>query len=119
MSKSGFFHSDNWKTERRTLWAIVVLAAVVVFIFTLVPSAEQGRAERLQRFLSVIPETAATAFSAGDYQAATEQISLAYRRNLIFHEEFELLKDEELINHFTPGEVVGYFANNFIQEVIR
>ncbi len=119
MGDAGFLRGDNWKTERRTLWAIVVLAAVIVLIFTLVPSAEQGRVERLQRFLEVIPESAATAFNAADYQTASEEISTAYRRDLVFHEEFELLKDEELINHFTPAEVVGYFANNFTKEAMQ
>jgi len=119
MGKTGFLRGTNWKAERGMLWTLVVLAAVVVLIFTLVPSVEQGRTARLQRFLSVIPEAAAEAFNAADYQTASEEISTAYRRNLIFYEEFALLKDEELINHFTPSEVIGYFANSFPVESIQ
>ena len=118
MSKTGFLRGADWKTERMTLWAIVVLAVLVVLVVMSVPSVEQGREVRLQHFLSVIPAEAAQFFNSGEFQAASEEIGLAYRRDLVFHEEFELLKDEELINHFTPAEVVGYFANNFIQEAI-
>ncbi len=119
MSEGGFLRGADWKTEQMTLWAIVVLAVLVVLVVMSVPSTEQGRETRLLRFLSVIPEEAAEAFNATDYQAATEEIGTAYRRDLVFHEEFELLKDDELINHFTPAEVVGYFANNFTKEAMR
>lgn len=109
----GFWRDPDWRFERRSLLVILAVAALIVLVFALEPTLEEGRAERLEVFLVVIGEEAAAAFRAGDYEACAALIDEALRTNLVFCERFEELKDDELINLFTPAEVVDYYAGHF------
>ena len=108
-----FWKDPDWRVERRALLVIVVAAALIVLVFALEPTTEEGRAERLDLFLSVIPAEAALAFESGDFEICAAVIDDTRRADLVFYERFEELKDGELINTFTPREVVDYYAEYF------
>jgi hypothetical protein len=108
-----FLRGAEWKPERIALLAFVLGAGVIIAVFALTPSVEEGRAERLALFLETVPPEAAAAFEAGDYTACAGIIETTARTDLVFFEDFEALKDGELINIFTPSEVVDYYARYF------
>jgi hypothetical protein len=114
MSGKGFLKGPDWRVERIAVLVAAGLAAAIIILFALAPTVEEGRAERLDLFLTVLPDDARTAFEAGRYDRATTLISEAYRTDLVFHERWEELKDTELINIFTVGVVVDYYVRYFV-----
>ncbi len=114
MAGSGFLRGTDWRVERITLVVMVALVAAIIVLFTLSPTVEEGRADRLDHFLSVLPEGAREAFINERYDEAVALLSDEYRTNLVFHERWEELKDTELINIFTIDEVVDYYVRYFV-----
>jgi len=114
MTGKGFLKGPDWRVERISLVVTVGLAAAIVVLFALAPTVEEGRAERLDLFLAVLPDDARAAFEGGRYDEATALVSEAYRTDLVFHERWEEIKDTELINIFTVDEVVNYYARYFV-----
>jgi len=114
MTGRGFLKNPDWRVERIALVAAAGLAAAIIVLFALAPTVEEGRAERLDLFLAVLPDDARAAFEAGRYDEATARISEAYRTDLVFHERWEELKDTELINIFTVDEVLDYYVRYFV-----
>ncbi|MCX7022450.1 MAG: hypothetical protein NTW26_09305 [bacterium] len=114
MTGKGFLKRPDWRVERIALAAAVGLAAAIIVLFALAPTVEEGRAERLDLFLAILPDDARVAFDGGRYDEATTRASEAYRTDLVFHERWEELKDTELINIFTVGEVVDYYVRYFV-----
>lgn len=114
MAGSGFLRSADWRVERITLVVMVALVAAIIVLFALSPTVEEGRADRLDHFLSTLPEGAREAFINERYDEAVALLSVEYRTNLVFHERWEELKDTELINIFTIDEVVDYYVRYFV-----
>jgi hypothetical protein len=114
MTGKGFLKGPDWRVERISLVVTAGLAAAIVVLFALAPTVEEGRAERLDLFLAVLPDDARAAFEGGRYDEATALVSEAYRTDLVFHERWEEIKDTELINIFTVDEVVNYYARYFV-----
>ena len=114
MGGSGFFKGPDWRVERIALVVMAALFAAIIVLFALAPTVEEGRAERLDHFLTVLPESAREAFSNERYDEAVALLSEEYRTDLVFHERWEELKDTELINIFTIDEVVDYYVRYFV-----
>jgi hypothetical protein len=100
--------------ERIALLVMGGLAVAILVLFALVPTVEEGRAERLDFFLSVLPDGARAAFEGKRYDEAVALIAERYRNDLVFHERWEELKDTELVNIFTVEEVVDYYVRYFV-----
>ncbi|MCK4593151.1 hypothetical protein KAU45_01525 [bacterium] len=114
MGGSGFFRGSDWRVERLALVVMAALFAAIIVLFALVPTVEEGRAERLDHFLSTLPEGAREAFNDERYDEVVALLSEEYRTDLVFHERWEELKDTELINIFTVEEVVDYYVRYFV-----
>ncbi|HUT98107.1 MAG TPA: hypothetical protein VM054_03445 [bacterium] len=114
MTGKSFLKGPEWRVERIALVAMAGLAAAIIVLFALAPTVEEGRAERLDLFLAALPDDARAAFEGGRYDEAAALISEAYRTDLVFHERWEELKDTELVNIFTVGEVLDYYVRYFV-----
>jgi hypothetical protein len=114
LGDDGFLRGPGWRVERIALLVMGGLAVAILVLFALVPTVEEGRAERLDFFLSVLPDGARAAFEGKRYDEAVALIAERYRNDLVFHERWEELKDTELVNIFTVEEVVDYYVRYFV-----
>jgi hypothetical protein len=82
--------------------------------------------KRLDNFRNILPLELRHQFDAKDYQAVAKGIdsllSTGSKFGQVapdFREKYDRLKHEELINVFSPQEVVDYYREYFVEKIER
>lgn len=77
----------------------------------------QNLQERLDGFRNTLPESLRTEFDAKNYEVVARGIDSLLQVDENFKARYEQMKDKELINVFTTGEVVDFFKTYFVEEI--
>ena len=100
---------------KRALWVLLCLSLMV--------ACEESKTEILQRrldnFRNMLPAQLREEFDSGDYAAVKQGIDSLVQTDATFREKYENLKHEELIDLFSPAEVVDFFREHFVEEIER
>ena len=100
---------------RRALWVLLGLSMMM--------ACEESKVEILQRrldnFRNILPAQLREDFDSSDYAAVAQGIDSLVQADAAFREEYENLKHEELIDVFSPEEVVDFFREHFVEEIER
>jgi hypothetical protein len=74
---------------------------------------------RLDNFRNMLPTQLREDFDSADYAAVAQGIDSLIQSDAVFREQYQKLKHEELIDVFSPEEVVDFFREHFVQEIER
>jgi len=100
---------------KRAFWVLLCLSMMIV--------CERSNLEILQRrlddFRSVLPSELREEFDSKNYPAVTKGIDSLLHDDHVFKQKYERLKHEELIDVFSPEEVVDFFREHFVEEIER
>ncbi len=100
---------------KRALWVLLCLSLTIACV--------QSKTEILQRrlanFRNILPAQLREEFDSSDYAAVAQGIDSLLQDDPVFREQFENLKHEELIDVFSPAEVVDFFREHFVEEIER
>lgn len=77
----------------------------------------QNLQERLDVFRHTLPESLRTEFDAKNYEVVARGIDSLLQSDENFKSRYEQMKDKELINVFTPNEVVDFFKTYFVEKI--
>lgn len=96
---------------------------MVLLCISLVVACEESKTEilqmRLDNFRNILPSELKEEFDAKDYQSVTRGIDSLLQYVPAFKKKYEKLKHEELIDVFSPEEVVDFFREYFVEEIER
>ena len=74
---------------------------------------------RLENFRNLLPPELREKFDSKNYPAVVQGIDSLLQEVPEFEEKYERLKQEELIDAFSPEEVVDFFREYFVEEIER
>ncbi len=98
-------------------------AFLFLLCLSFVIGCEQSKTEILQRrlddFRNVLPPELKEEFDSKNYQVVAKGIDSLQQADLAFKEKYQRLKREELIDAFSPEEVVDFFREHFVEEIER
>lgn len=98
-------------------------AVLAVLCLSMMMACERSKTEMLQRrldnFRNVLPAEVRQEFDSKNYLAAGRSIDSLVQNVPDFKERYESLKHEELIDLFSPEEVVDFFREHFVEEIER
>lgn len=96
-------------------------AILVLFLFFIgcEKSEVQILQERLDAFRNILPEKVREEFDSKNYEKVVIGIDSLLEHDSNFKEEYQKLKDQELINVFSTKEVVDFFKVYFVEEIER
>ncbi|MCK4404532.1 MAG: hypothetical protein KAW02_05520 [candidate division Zixibacteria bacterium] len=98
-------------------------AFLILLCVTCVIGCEESKIEILQRrldnFRNVLPPELREEFDSKNYQAVVKGIDSLLQDIPAFKDKYERLKHEELIDVFSPQEVVDFFREYFVEEIER
>jgi hypothetical protein len=98
------------------------LPAILV-LFLLFVGCEKSEIQilqgRLDAFRNILPEKVRVEFDSKNYEKVVIGIDSLLEHDSNFKEEYQKLKDQELINVFSTKEVVDYFKVYFVQQIER
>jgi len=98
-------------------------AFMVLFCLSMMIGCEESKVEILQRrlddFRGILPPELREEFDSENYQAVAKGIDSLQQSDPAFKEKYDRLKHEELIDVFSPEEVVDFFRKHFVEEIER
>jgi len=74
---------------------------------------------RLDNFRNILPSELRAEFDAKNYEVVVRGIDSLLQVAPEFKERYEKLKHQELIDVFSPQEVVDFFREYFVEEIQR
>jgi len=80
-------------------------------------SRVQNLQERLDSFRHTLPQSLRAEFDAKNYEEVVKGIDSLLQYDEDFKTRYEEMKDKEVINVFTPEEVVDFFRTYFVEEL--
>jgi len=75
--------------------------------------------ERLDAFRNILPEKVREEFDSKNYERVVIGLDSLLERDSVFKDNYQKLKDRELINVFSTKEVVDFFKVYFVEEIER
>lgn len=75
--------------------------------------------ERLDAFRNILPQEIKEEFDSKDYEKVVVGLDSLLEHDSLFKEEYQNIKDQELINLFSTQEVVDFFRVYFVDEIER
>lgn len=97
------------------------LLLIAFFLLSLTSGCQKSRVqslqERLDGFRHTLPESLKADFDAKNYEVVVKGIDSLLKVDQDFKIRYEEMKDNELINVFTPEEVVDFFKTYFVEEI--
>jgi len=102
-----------YKLSLSTLLILILLFSFISCQKTRV----QNLQERLDSFRQTLPESLRAEFDAQKYDIVVRGIDSLLLIDEEFKTGYEQMKDRELINVFTPQEVVDFFKVYFVEEI--
>ena len=98
-------------------------AVLAVLCLSMMMACERSKTEMLQKrldnFRGILPPEVRQEFDSKNYQAAAKSIDSLVQNVPDFRKRYESLKHEELIDLFSPEEVVDFFREHFVEEMER
>lgn len=98
-------------------------AVLVLLCLSLVGACERSKVETLQKrlndFRDILPQNLREEFDSKNYAVVAEGIDSLLQHDPAFKGEYETLKHQELIDVFSPEEVVDFFSEHFVEEIER
>jgi len=98
-------------------------AFLILLCMSFVIGCEESKIEiletRLNNFRNILPPELTEEFDTENYQAVAKGIDSLLQEIPAFKERYERLKHEELIDVFSPEEVVDFFREHFVEEIER
>ena len=96
------------------VWAIILFLLLVI-------GCEKSEVEilqsRLENFRNILPLELRQEFDAKNYQTVAEGIDSLLQVAPLFKEKYQSLKHEELIDVFSPQDVVDYYREYFVEKI--
>lgn len=96
-------------------------AVLAILCLSLITACERSKTEmlqvRLDRFRGILPPELREQFDSKNYEVVAEGIDSLVQNVPDFKEKYEALKHEELIDVFSPQEVVDFFREHFVDEI--
>lgn len=99
---------------------ILSLILVTVLLSSLAgcqKSRVQNLQERLDAFRNTLPQNLRSKFDSKNYEEVVKGIDSLLKVDENFKTRYEQMKDKEVINVFTPEEVVDFFKTHFVEEI--
>ncbi|MDH4222558.1 MAG: hypothetical protein OEV55_03355 [candidate division Zixibacteria bacterium] len=93
---------------------------ILILLFSFISCQKtrvQNLQERLDSFRQTLPESLRAEFDAQKYDIVVRGIDSLLLIDEEFKTGYEQMKDRELINVFTPQEVVDFFKVYFVEEI--
>ncbi len=75
--------------------------------------------QRLDAFRHILPDKIREEFDSKNYEKVVDGIDSLLQHDSAFGDEYQRLKDQELINQFSTREVVDFFRVYFVDEIER
>lgn len=98
-------------------------AFLVLLCLSLAGACERSNVEILQQrlddFRNILPLQLRQEFDSENYATVAQGIDSLVQHDPAFRGEYETLKHEELIDVFSPEEVVDFFREHFVEEIER
>lgn len=98
-------------------------AVLVVLCLSMMMACERSKTEMLQMrlddFRGILPPELRERFDSKNYEIVARGIDSLVQNVPDFKEKYEVLKHEELIDVFSPEEVVDFFREHFVEEIER
>jgi hypothetical protein len=98
-------------------------AVLAVLCLSMMVACERSKTEMLQKrldnFRCILPPEVKQEFDSKNYLAAARSIDSLVQNVPDFKERYESLRHEELIDLFSPEEVVDFFREHFVEEIER
>lgn len=102
--------------------AYVKVTAFLLCLFIMM-GCEKSKVETLQKrlddFRNILPSELKQEFDLKNYPPVVQGIDSLLQDVPAFREKYERLKHQELIDLFSPQEVVDYFRKYFVEEIER
>lgn len=96
---------------------------VILLCISFVIGCEESKVEilqkRLDNFRNILPPELREEFDSENYATVVRGIDSLLQDVPLFKEKYEKLKHEELIDVFSPEEVVDFFREHFVEEIER
>lgn len=99
-----------------TLSLLLIIALLLSFV-SCQKSRVQNLQDRLDSFRHTLPESLRVEFDARNYEEVVKGIDSLLQVDADFKTRYEEMKDKEVINVFTPEEVVDFFKTYFVEEI--
>jgi len=98
---------------KRAFWVLLCLSMVI--------ACEESKMEtlqtRLDNFRNILPPELREEFDSENYETVTKGIDSLLQEVPAFKDSYDKLKHEELIDVFSPEEVVEFFREYFVEEI--
>ncbi len=98
-------------------------AFLLLLCLSIVGACERSKVEILQQrlddFRNILPLQLRQEFDSENYATVAKGIDSLVQHDPAFRGEYETLKHEELIDVFSPEEVVDFFREYFVEEIER
>jgi hypothetical protein len=98
-------------------------ALMVLLCASVIAGCEKSKVDILQRrldhFREVLPQELREEFDSKNYKVVVQGIDTLLQQDPEFKENYDKLKHEELIDVFSPQEVVDYYREHFMEEIER
>lgn len=98
-------------------------ALLALLCLSVVAGCERSKVEilqqRLDNFRDILPPQLRQEFDSENYAAVAKGIDSLVQHDPAFRQKYQALKHEELIDVFSPEEVVDFFREYFAEEIER
>ncbi len=98
---------------------ILLIALCLTFAIGCEESKIQILQRRLDNFRNILPPELKQQFDSKNYQAVVAGIDSLLENAPEFKKRYQRLKHEELIDVFSPQEVVDFFREHFVEKIER
>lgn len=99
-----------------TLSLLLIIALLLSFV-SCQKSRVQNLQDRLDSFRHTLPQNLRAKFDSRNYEEVVKGIDSLLQVDADFKTRYEEMKDKEVINVFTPEEVVDFFKTYFVEEI--
>jgi hypothetical protein len=107
------------QVKRKKILCICITLVLVLLTVGCEKSEVQILEGRLDAFRNILPEKVREEFDSKNYEKVVIGIDSLLEHDPAFKEEYQKLKDQELINVFSTKEVVDFFKVYFVEEIER
>lgn len=98
-------------------------AFLLLLCLSIAGACERSKVEilqqRLDNFRDILSPELRQEFDSENYATVAEGIDSLLQHDPAFRQRYQTLKHEELIDVFSPEEVVDFFKEHFVEEIER
>jgi hypothetical protein len=117
--RSQFRHRLTFRIECKKILCICIILVLFLLTVGCEKSEVQILQERLEAFRNILPEKVREEFDSKNYERVVIGLDSLLESDSVFKDNYQKLKDRELINVFSTKEVVDFFKVYFVEEIER